>query len=315
MTIVTALSLPASIRIRPAGRGSLSTAAMRASRLHNTAIMTRTANAFSLPVEQVYEQQPFSHDGDADMESTDNPHALQLSSDASKVHPSPLQMQPHWHNAGGSHKCIVYLEPRRNTPLYMAIEEFFRVSASMFGPTEAHQYHPHSSMTGFIDLAPMCDNAGSMMAEIAYHLHSLVTAKLPSSLMQGDKVAPKVRRVAVVNNYPHPGTHKIEIKLDTPAVFRDIIDQVAQLVAGAGIRPKRMGHISLAYCNKHVPTTTVVSAEQAKKLESLAQSFLCHPHVFDPAKNPWDIVFYELAYKSTSLDIPHRFSQIARWQL
>ncbi|KAI9478975.1 hypothetical protein LPJ78_004063 [Coemansia sp. RSA 989] len=311
MTIVTALSLPASIRIRPATRGRAPTAAMRASRLRSTAIMTRTANAFSLPVGQVYEQ-PFSHD--KDMESTDNPLAMQLPLDAN-VHPSPLQMQPHWHNIGGSHKCIVYLEPRRNTPLYTAIEEFFRVSASMFGPTEAHQYHPHSSMTGFIDLAPMRDNASSMMAEIAYHLHSLVTTKLSSSLMQGDKVAPQVRTVAVVNDYPHPGTHKIEIKLDTPAVFRSIIDQVAELVAEAGIRPKRMGHISLAYCNKHVPTTTVVSAGQAKQLESLAQSFLCHPQVFDPAKNPWDIVFYELAYKSTSLDIPHRFSQIARWQL
>ncbi|KAJ2346459.1 hypothetical protein GGF43_004982, partial [Coemansia sp. RSA 2618] len=288
MTISAALSLSAPVRLGPhAGRSPALGGTPSA-----PIITARTANAFSLPLAQLCDPQ-HAHADDACKAASsthhdaEHLHALVFAGGASQL-PAALRMLPYWRGARGAHKCIVYLEPRRSTPLYKGIEEFFRASSAQFGPTEAHQYHPHSSMTGFIDVAA---DAGQVMAKIACHLHALL------AVGAGGR-APGVRAVCTTRDYPHAGTHKIEVKLDTPAYFCSVIDRVAKAVPEARIRPKRMGHISLAYCNKHVATQTVVSAEQAARLDALARSLLYTPDVFDPAQNPWDIAFYELSYKS-----------------
>ncbi|KAJ1843863.1 hypothetical protein LPJ57_009638, partial [Coemansia sp. RSA 486] len=119
-------------------------------------------------------------------------------------------------------------------------------------------------------------------------------------------------------DYPHEGTHKIEIKLDTPELFRTIIGGLVDYVPQAKIRAKRLGHISLAYYNKHVKTENCVTVDQAKRLDKLARSIIYSQNgsdILDPDSNLWDIAFYELAFKSTVLSAPHRFNQIARWQL
>ncbi|KAI8322626.1 hypothetical protein GQ54DRAFT_317016 [Martensiomyces pterosporus] len=248
---------------------------------------------------------------------------------ASAVLPSPLRTLPFWHHTGGSRKCIIYLEPRRNSPLYTAIEGFFRASAALLGPTEAHQYHPHCSMTGFIDIA---DNmvvpaagvgsggvqapSGHVLTRIASHLHSLISRLHSERQRTPAGSVPTVRTVSTSHDYPHKGTHKVEVLLDTPPAFRHIIDGVTSAVPQAHIRPKRIGHISLAYYNKHVKTENLMSDEQAAQLDSLARSFLYGSDgVFDPERNLWDIAFYELAFKSPVLAAPHRFNEIARWQL
>ncbi|KAJ2360461.1 hypothetical protein H4S02_007747 [Coemansia sp. RSA 2611] len=288
MTVSTALSLPAPVRLRP--RGS-----RRGIKGQHLASTTRTANAFSVPVAQLGE----AHEPEIE-ESAQAQQAL-------AVLPEPLRMLPYWvRNGGGARRCIVYLEPRRGSPLYNGIEEFFRQSAAQYGATEAHQYHPHSSMCGFIDLD--AGRAGSVVGRIAWHLHALVAAS-------GGLEAPRVRAVARASDYPRAGTHKLELQLDTPAAFRRMIAEVARRVPEAGVRPKRMGHISLAYCNKHVATDAVVTAEQAAALDALARALLYTRDVFDAAKNPWDVAFYELAFRSSALGTPHRFTQIARWQL
>ncbi|PIA18350.1 hypothetical protein COEREDRAFT_85327 [Coemansia reversa NRRL 1564] len=300
------------------------------------AVSTRTSNAFSLPTAQL-SKPPLvlaqrqgirgglwkaataaeAHMSDDPTEITedtkDTAQALERLANSvrdSTVLPAPLRMLPFWLAVGGASKCIVYLEPRRSSPLYMAIEKFFRASGEQYGATEAHQYHPHSSMTGFIDMrecAARGINGGSVISRIAWHMHRLVAA--------GDGLVPRVRRVATVGDYPQAGTHKIELQLDTPAVFRRIVDEVVRAVPEASIRAKRMGHISLAYYNKHVATRAIISAEQAQQLEALARSFLYSPEVFDADRNHWDIAFYELTFSSSTLSVPHRLSQIARWEL
>ncbi|KAJ1851895.1 hypothetical protein GGH12_004140 [Coemansia sp. RSA 1822] len=305
MTISTAPPLPTAVRLQPHSPLCDPPSALRASRLQ-----LRTANAFTLPLGQLLSEPQSSHDdapkcASCKSDSDDTMQLVAQSADRTWM-PAPLRTIPFWRNVRGPHKCIVYLEPRRGSPLYAGIEEFFRASCALWGPTEAHMYHPHSSMTGFIDLPA---DAGAVIARIACHLHVLISARSRSAL------APDVRAVTAAADYPHPGTHKIEVALDTPPVFRSIVDEVARLVPEARIRPKRMGHISLAYCNKHVASSTVVSAEQAEKLDALARSLLYTPDVFDPAQNPWDIAFYELSFKSPVLGTSHRFTQIARWQL
>ncbi|KAI9500646.1 hypothetical protein BX070DRAFT_55873 [Coemansia spiralis] len=240
---------------------------------------------------------------------------------------SPLLVRHH-----GPRKCIIYLEPRRSSPLYVAIEGFLRASADLFGPSEAHQYHPHSSMTGFIDIADGTDGeavatSGQLITQIACHLHAFVTSaakgKLGGQLSSGDGqtadasllAVPTVGPVSAAPDYPHKGTHKIEVVLDTPAGFRTIVDALKAAVPQARIRGKRIGHISLAYYNKHVKTANLLTADMAERLIALAASFFASPHISAPSTNLWDIAFYELAFNSSSLSVPHRFNQIARWQL
>ncbi|KAJ1850790.1 hypothetical protein LPJ73_003280 [Coemansia sp. RSA 2703] len=231
--------------------------------------------------------------------------------------PVSLRSLPYWARASGKRRCIVYLEPRRKTPLYSAIEEFFRASAEIFGHTEAHQYHPHSSMTGFIDIDDETigpgQPSGQVLVKIAAYLQNLVSRERSK---EGFRV-PCTKSISTAYDYPHDGTHKIEVKLDTPELFRRISDGIVAAVPQAKIRAKRMGHISLAYYNKHVKTDNLMSTAKAKRLDDLARSIICAPGsgVYDPDLNHWDIAFYELAFKSTVLSAPHRFNQIARWQL
>ncbi|KAJ2448479.1 hypothetical protein GGF42_005094 [Coemansia sp. RSA 2424] len=167
-------------------------------------------------------------------------------------------------------------------------------------------------MTGFIDIpATSGDGSLGLVAEISAHLDVLIKDLLSPSLAAAKM--PKLVGVNTAQNYPHPGTHKIEAKLDTPAVFREIVDAMQRLVPQARIRPKKIGHISLAYYNKHVKTEHRIEDHLAAEMHTLAESLLATSLV--DGSNKWDIAFYELALESPALYIPHRFNQIARWHL
>ncbi|KAJ2189115.1 hypothetical protein IW139_004225, partial [Coemansia sp. RSA 353] len=163
MTISTAPSLPTAVRLQPHSPICDPPSTLQASRLQ-----LRTANAFTLPLGQLLSEPQSSHDDapkctSCKNEDADNAMQLMLSADRAWM-PAPLRTIPFWRSVRGPHKCIVYLEPRRGSPLYTGIEEFFRASCALWGPTEAHMYHPHSSMTGFIDLPT---DAGAVIARIA----------------------------------------------------------------------------------------------------------------------------------------------------
>jgi len=44
---------------------------------------------------------------------------------------------------------ILYLEPKRNSELFLFLQNYLDISRDCISPTEAHQYHPHCSITGF----------------------------------------------------------------------------------------------------------------------------------------------------------------------
>ncbi|KAJ2744972.1 hypothetical protein GGI20_002546 [Coemansia sp. BCRC 34301] len=277
---------------------------------HYAVSALRTANAFTVPFERLAETtaEAAVHDAAAKDEA-----CKWLVGQLAPYHCHPLSLP----SAMPRRKCIIYLEPRRTSTLYAAIEQFFTMSASLYGPTEAHMYHPHCSMTGFIDI-PADDSGGSsgLVAQIANHLDTLIETLVVSSL-RGRTKMPRLLRVNTACDYPHPGTHKIEAKLDTPSVFREIVDAMQKLVPEARIRPKRIGHISLAYYNKHVQTEHRIEDGLAAEMHKLAESLLpvAAPSPATAEENRWDIALYELALESAALFIPHRFNQIARWHL
>ncbi|KAJ1966289.1 hypothetical protein GGI12_000194 [Dipsacomyces acuminosporus] len=336
--------------------GLVSRSGSAAAAMHCSA---RTSNAFTLPFASLSEPLwPSSHEAAAAVAAIGSEgeetygdsvaayeDLLGLSASTriiSAILPSPLRALPFWYRTCGQRKCIIYLEPRRNTPLYTAIEGFFRASSAMFGPTEAHQYHPHSSMTGFIDVddgmlasqdmvSHHSVSSGCALAKIACHLDVLISSYKTEwhhhhhsnhhhhhKSSPHDNLVPTVQGIATSYDYPHKGTHKVDVRLDTPPAFRQIIDKVVEAFPEIHIRPKRIGHISLAYYNKHVKTDNLMSDQKASKLDSLARSFIYDSPdaaVLDPENNLWDIAFYELAFKSPVLSVPHRFNEIARWQL
>ncbi|PVZ99332.1 hypothetical protein BB558_004660 [Smittium angustum] len=84
----------------------------------------------------------------------------------------------------GEKLCILYLEPRKTSALYKAIELFFEKSKEIYGPNEAHVYHPHCSMTGFFTVNDFSFNE-SLLNNIPAELSNLYkenfSGKLPSS--------------------------------------------------------------------------------------------------------------------------------------
>ncbi|KAJ2718572.1 hypothetical protein GGI07_005692 [Coemansia sp. Benny D115] len=172
-------------------------------------------------------------------------------------------------------------------------------------------------MTGFIDIDDSVQDAqqtsGQTMVRIACQLQALMA----KGFSQNHVELPRVRTVSTAYDYPHKGTHKIEINLDTPEFFRQIVEGLVKAVPQAHIRTKRMCHISLAYFNKHVKTDNLMSVEQARLLDDMARDIVYNSgfNVMDMSTNLWDVAFYELAFKSDVLSVPHKFNQIARWQL
>ncbi|KAJ2465871.1 hypothetical protein EV174_006603, partial [Coemansia sp. RSA 2320] len=225
----------------------------------------RTANVFTVPFDSLAETAAVVGETGARGEDSESETAVAavyqwlVSQLTAARNPLPLTASGGAGSNGSARKCIIYLEPRRMSPLYSAIERFFAASAERFGPTEAHMYHPHSSMTGFIDLPSSShgDESTILVAQIAAHLHRLIKS------LAADTGMPRLAGVNTALDYPRTGTHKIEARLDTPAAFKEIATAMQRLVPSARIRPKRLGHISLAYFNKHVQTERQLDGSMA----------------------------------------------------
>lgn len=203
-------------------------------------------------------------------------------------------------------QCIIYLEPRQGTWLNLAINEFLTQSDARWGPTEAHMYHPHSSMTGFIQLPDQA--AGQALTDLTFQLRKAVIH------CRATITVPQVMGTRIVRDYPHGGTHKVDLVLETPPVFAQLVEMVRENTRGQLlVRTKKMQHISLAYFNKHVKTARVLTEYRAGLLMKLANALLTATDSSDD--NLWDIALYDLAYKSHSIHTPHQLNLVARWHL
>ncbi|KAJ1963860.1 hypothetical protein IWQ62_003091 [Dispira parvispora] len=226
----------------------------------------------------------------------------------------------------GPRRCIIYLEPSRSSWLYQRLTQFFRITQDKFGPSEAHQYHPHCSLSGFIPLVdglgcdgsrektPVPLNSGYFIQAIGDALNCLVTR----TLFTGQGQALQSPRVTGLTR-PAGTQDKLILDLAQTEPFRQLIQRLIQALsqtpkfASVNIRPKPVSHISLIYFNKAVPATSTLTPLQMEEAYQLAESLFFSPPTRAPLS--WDIVFYEQTFQSRSLEIPHSFEELARWKL
>ncbi|KAJ1717922.1 hypothetical protein LPJ61_007043, partial [Coemansia biformis] len=168
MTISTTLPLPPSPGLLP--QADCITASVDAQPPQAHALVARATTPFGLSVALLAAPDVLHGAGEASSAPSPPPKDMCGLGEASAL-PSPLRMVPFWRGARAQCKCIIYLEPRIGSPLSRAIEGFLRASAELVGRNEAHQYHPHSSMTGFIDLTDREPVGTGVVARIAAQLH------------------------------------------------------------------------------------------------------------------------------------------------
>jgi len=189
-------------------------------------------------------------------------------------------------------RFIIYLEPSPTSELTKSIKTFYRLSRLKCGPNEAHMYHPHCSMTGFLSLKP--------------HQFPLVISTITKNLNSW---------LPVYEHFPSPNiasvsanSSRVVLKLDVPPFYHALVSNLVEVVAPfTRLRPKSLNHISLAYLNKHVKTSSEFSKIDIDTLTELA-----HNTVVLDAPVAWDIVLYEQTYKSKDLFLPHKFREILR---
>ncbi|KAJ1972124.1 hypothetical protein H4R35_004852 [Dimargaris xerosporica] len=211
-------------------------------------------------------------------------------------------------------RCIIYLEPSRTSWLYRQLERFYHQTRLEFGPSEAHQYHPHCSLSGFFTV----DGATLAASESTDHvLHQLATTLgclLDQPAWRKSVAPPRILGLS----RPQHTTDKLNLDLGNTDTFRAIVHQLAQIVHAqpwkCHVRPKPVDHISLVYYNKSVQTSATVTPAQLNRIEQLARSLLLEsPHRDQPVQ--WDVVMYEQVHQSRVLHQPHRFCELQRWHL
>ncbi|KAJ1979512.1 hypothetical protein H4R34_002803 [Dimargaris verticillata] len=211
-------------------------------------------------------------------------------------------------------RCIIYLEPSRTSWLYRQLERFYHQTRLEFGPSEAHQYHPHCSLSGFFAV----DETALVASESVLHaLHQIATTL--GCLLDQPAWRESVTPPSIVGlSRPPYTTDKLNLDLGNTDAFRAIVHQLAQIIHaqpwGCHVRPKPVDHISLVYYNKSVQATTTVTPAQLDRIEHLARSLLLEsPHGDQSVQ--WDVVMYEQVHQSPVLHQPHRFRELQRWHL
>ncbi|KAJ1912158.1 Lanosterol synthase (Oxidosqualene--lanosterol cyclase) [Mycoemilia scoparia] len=134
----------------------------------------------------------------------------------------------------GPKRCIIYLEPRHSSPLYRSLTAFFSAVTRVFGPSEAQQYHPHCSMTGYIPIND-CDvvdqttgggvslKSGEIVAAILRELDKGIRNDLVAAVDDGDlaKIVDEIKLVEIRSrSYFQPTT--------TTANKNDIDDNIVK---------------------------------------------------------------------------------------
>jgi hypothetical protein len=172
-------------------------------------------------------------------------------------------------------KYILYLEPSKTSYLFTKLSAFFKASRDIFGPNEAHQYHPHCSMTGFFDVNT--SDKQTVEADMVQCLDSLINLKFLDSpkLSVGidainTVITSKplfVKDSLVMQSFP---ALKIVVRADFCDSLSSAFGKFLSAQHNLTVRPKRVNHISLAY-NHHytVPINHVWKQGPVAQIEML----------------------------------------------
>ncbi|KAI9295372.1 hypothetical protein K502DRAFT_291084 [Neoconidiobolus thromboides FSU 785] len=198
-------------------------------------------------------------------------------------------------------RFIVYLEPNKQSKLYQSILKFYRLSHLHFGANEAHLYHPHCSMTGFISI----DTIQS------YNLINSIVATLKSYKESAySAIVPNVNGIELL-----PTKRKVNLSIEAPFNLHNLVENIVNNCSTiTKVRAKPLHHISLAYLNKHVITNQKLDDAELKALDTLAKATVNLSEVNDNSLK-WDIAFYEQTYQSKHLYESHQFKELYRFSL
>lgn len=184
---------------------------------------------------------------------------------------------------------ILYLQPSNDTALWTCIQEFYKVTKMQFGPNEAHQYHPHISLTGFWNVSDVDRQPDQYYIEFISPLVPptiQVTVQPPLLVAKGS-------------------TQSLILPVETDSTIKSFPSRVLNLkMMGCDpIRVKNVDHISLAYGPGFVADTKLVHLASER---ISTEAIKCQE---------WDLVLYERIFKSKDLDVPHQFREIKSWKL
>ncbi|KAI8867818.1 hypothetical protein GQ42DRAFT_164553 [Ramicandelaber brevisporus] len=206
----------------------------------------------------------------------------------------------------GPRRCILYLEPTPGSPVDRALRDFFATAEACFGPNEASMYHPHVSLTGFMDVADGVGYTSGDAMGLILHLADKTLSDHSARLHNIDQstVATATAATATAVNKFALGTPQIRdlhtSKVVLPLHITDAVRNVAadiiskinsasrtlSTAVSASIstststkpqilaRSKPMTSVSLSYFDKHVHTDYRYPENNIHRMEWLAQQRL-----------------------------------------
>ncbi|CAG8492495.1 1492_t:CDS:1 [Funneliformis caledonium] len=196
---------------------------------------------------------------------------------------------------------ILYLEPSKTSKFYKSIQNYFDQTLKLYGPNEAHQYPPHCSMTGFFILKDDIQRKLNQIIELIDHFLESHKHEISNGSIQLKDIICS------------PASLLISLQVCQP------LHQLVQLIShlDSNIRPKRIDHISLAYCsNSFVECQQKLNnKDRMQSMLDMARELIEFDEVNDGNCGSWDIVFYENLKRSQKLNEQHIFRAIKRWRM
>ncbi|RKO92069.1 hypothetical protein BDK51DRAFT_41113 [Blyttiomyces helicus] len=191
---------------------------------------------------------------------------------------------------------ILYLEPAEKSPLAETLSSFWSSARPLTPLNEAFIYPPHATVTGFwtttVDLASPDPFHAAVVGAALVQVFGPIPATAPPP--------PDVGPAVVVDN-----GGGIILPVAPPAA----LPALALLLANrlAGVRPKAVNHISLAY-------GAYVGPGDIAALERLARELVDPCVAEERSAWGWDLVWYELEQRGEAgLGLAHQFREIRRW--
>ncbi|CAG8595717.1 3008_t:CDS:1 [Acaulospora morrowiae] len=210
--------------------------------------------------------------------------------------------------------CIIYLEPSSTSRFYQSIANFYDQTLKLFGPNEALKYHPHVSMTGFFNLYDGPDKSShEKLDKIIKFINSFLESH------KGQITHPKIEgiirsRAVLISINVCQALHELVGQI---SLF-DIDDETISINnhnTKILIRPKRIDHISLAYCSHTYPEgQDILTEDVLAKIEAMAHKMIDFSDM-EGGRGNWDLVVYEKTIHGSRLEDKHIFREIGRWNI
>lgn len=205
-------------------------------------------------------------------------------------------MAAHAPHADG--RLILYLQPvPRENLLWGAVSRFYAESLAL-GATEAHMYHPHCSVVGFMEV-------GGQRTPV---LQTIVETLGRWPLHECSVAVDKARFIEVTKDQAQIGVHTHGFR-ELAAALRDALAH-----HGVCVRQKPLDHMSLAYISRRIQGED--AAERRAALDTEQYAALARQIIRpDDDGGAWELVLLLQTRRAEILGDRHVFERLASWPL